>query len=408
MRRPRTRVAACVVMAGAACLAPTQPKPASQGDAVPAALLSRADLHYTTPAPRPEEGMPLGNGRMGTLVWTTPSALRFQINRVDVYPSGSASTSFPERNSEYASGIGFVDVALGGPALVGPAFAQHLELHDALMTVRGAGVTARLLAWHAQDVIAIEIDDQRPRPQPVTVRLRMLRFAAQPLDGDLEKRTQAHIAAVRRFEHLAVSQLHLRGETTALTQEFTEGEHVNKTALVAAVVGRNARPEIAHESEVHLVVPPARGRFVVLLGSASTFDVNADVLGSAARSAEAAGRTGFPGLLRDNTSWWRAFWDRGFVDLASADGDAEYVETGYHYFLYLMASSSRGRFPPKFNGMIWNTGGDMRAWGTQHWFAVKAWARTATAFPPGSSICATWSPTTPRGSSCVARRSTAP
>ena len=34
-----------------------------------------------------------------------------------------------------------------------------------------------------------------------------------------------------------------------------------------------------------------------------------------------------------------------------------------------MASSSRGRFPPKFNGMIWNTGGDMRAWGTQHWFA---------------------------------------
>ena len=295
MRSPRTRVAACVVMAAAASLAPTQPKPASQGGAVPAALLSRADLHYTTPAPRPEEGMPLGNGRMGTLVWTTPSALRFQINRVDVYPSGSASTSFPERNSEYASGIGFVDVALGGPALVGPAFAQHLELHDALMTVRGAGVTARLLAWHAQDVIAIEIDDQRPRPQPVTVKLRMLRFAAQPLDGDLETRTQAHIVAVRRFEHLAVSQLHLRGETTALTQEFTEGEHVNKTALVAAVVGRNARPEIAHESEVQLVVPPARGRFVVLLGSASTFDLKEDVLGSAARVG--GGRRQRPGFL---------------------------------------------------------------------------------------------------------------
>jgi hypothetical protein len=82
-----------------------------------------------------------------------------------------------------------------------------------------------------------------------------------------------------------------------------------------------------------------------------------------------AGGTGFPRLLSDNAAWWRVFWERGFIDLASADGEADYVETGYHYFLYLMASSSRGRFPPKFNGMLWNTGGDMRAWGTEHWFA---------------------------------------
>ena len=45
------------------------------------------------------------------------------------------------------------------------------------------------------------------------------------------------------------------------------------------------------------------------------------------------------------------------------------MEQHYHYFLYLMASSSRGKFPPKFNGMIWNTGGDQRTWGAQHWYA---------------------------------------
>lgn len=31
-------------------------------------LVSRADLHYTEPAPRGEAGQPIGNGRMGTLV----------------------------------------------------------------------------------------------------------------------------------------------------------------------------------------------------------------------------------------------------------------------------------------------------------------------------------------------------
>jgi hypothetical protein len=32
------------------------------------ALISRADLRYDAPAARSEEGMPLGNGRMGSLV----------------------------------------------------------------------------------------------------------------------------------------------------------------------------------------------------------------------------------------------------------------------------------------------------------------------------------------------------
>ena len=48
---------------------------------------------------------------------------------------------------------------------------------------------------------------------------------------------------------------------------------------------------------------------------------------------------------------------------------AKRAQAGYHYFLYLMASSScGGAYPPKFNGMLWNTGGDVRAWGAQHWF----------------------------------------
>src|SRR4051794_2296863 len=50
-----------------------------------ARLLARADLVYDSPAPRSEEGIPIGNGRMGSLVWTTPNAIRLQINRVDVY-----------------------------------------------------------------------------------------------------------------------------------------------------------------------------------------------------------------------------------------------------------------------------------------------------------------------------------
>src|SRR5580765_7999318 len=73
------------------------------------ALVSRADLNYATPATRSEEGMLVGNGRMGSLVWTTPSALRFQINRSEVFAEDSSTFSFPEADSDYASGCGYLD-----------------------------------------------------------------------------------------------------------------------------------------------------------------------------------------------------------------------------------------------------------------------------------------------------------
>src|SRR4051794_40807387 len=75
-----------------------------------AALVSRADLDYDRPVARGEEGMPLGNGRMGSLVWTAPTALKLQINRVDVFGSNCATNSFPERNTDYCGACALVDL----------------------------------------------------------------------------------------------------------------------------------------------------------------------------------------------------------------------------------------------------------------------------------------------------------
>ena len=73
-------------------------------------IVSRADLRYDTPVARSEEGLPIGNGRMGTLAWTVPTALKFQINRVDVFSNDSRTRSFLERHSDYCCGVGFVDI----------------------------------------------------------------------------------------------------------------------------------------------------------------------------------------------------------------------------------------------------------------------------------------------------------
>ena len=102
-------------------------------------LVSRADLIYQKPVPRSEEGMPIGNGRMGSLVWTTPTQLRFQINRADVYGSNSASNSFFERHTDYCGGCAFLDIDFH-PASPFPksGFRQRLSVYDGALAIEGA------------------------------------------------------------------------------------------------------------------------------------------------------------------------------------------------------------------------------------------------------------------------------
>src|SRR3954452_19352726 len=150
------------------------------------ALVSRADLDYDKPATRSEEGMPIGNGRMGSLVWTTPSAVHFQINRVDVFGQDSNTVSFPKQDSDYASDCGYVDinvVSAGEDVFGGERFNQHLYVYEALDAIRGNGVTVRVIVLPKHDVMAVQINDQRDRPEPINVDLRMLRYAIQNITG---------------------------------------------------------------------------------------------------------------------------------------------------------------------------------------------------------------------------------
>jgi hypothetical protein len=338
-------------------------------------LVSRADLHYDQPVARSEEGLPVGNGRMGSLVWTTPSALKFQINRVDVFANNSATNSFPERNSDYCGGCGFVDidfVDFGENAFPSEATSQHLSLYDGAMAVKGAGVAARVFAWPERDVIVVEVNDQRQRPATVNVNLRTLRYLGQPVPARSGAPADANATVVRTRNHTALSRLRIQEDRILLAQEFREGEYYCGSAAAVGVVGRKAKAQVAHQTEVRLALEPGQGAFTVLIASAASFDPQEDVAAAALNHLEAAAAKGRDELAQASREWWHEFWSRAFVHLHSAEGTADYIEQHYTYFLYVMASSSRGKFPPKFNGMLWSTGGDLRTWGAQYWWANQS------------------------------------
>jgi len=320
--------------------------------------IEKADLFYDKPVSRSEEGMPVGNGRMGSLVWTTPSSLKFQINRVDIFGNNSASNNFFERNTDYCSGAGFVDidfVTWGEDVFTVPGFKQHLSCYDGIVSTGGRKINTRTIAWNEQDVMAINVEDLRDIPQAITINLRMLRDSI-----------------VKRGNHTATSRLKIIDNQIVLTQRFEEDNYFCCSSVVIGVSGREAHTRIANNTELQLIAKPGNEPFTIYFSSAATFDKNEDIILAARRQMDAAMTKGFETILESNMKWWSSFWEKSYVRLRSNDGEADFIEKYYNYFMYVMASSSLGAFPPKFNGMIWTTGGDARKWGNMYWGANQS------------------------------------
>ncbi|HEY1789583.1 MAG TPA: DUF5703 domain-containing protein [Verrucomicrobiae bacterium] len=335
-------------------------------------MVSQGDLDYINPAARSEEGMPVGNGRMGSLVWTTPAALHFQINRCDVFGEDSSTVSFPQADSDYAAGCGFLDINLtsaGDDVFAGKKFHQHLSIYDALMTAEGNGVTARVLAWPQHDVMAVEIDDRRKRPEPIDIDLEMLRYQIQRVTGHNYQLATNHADLFQTAEQTALSTLDIRDGRIFLTQEFHENTFYDTSAVGVSIIGRKSKAIYLNGSTVQLSAAPGRGTFTILISSAASFDPREDAAALAAEELQSAESKRFSGLQNETTAWWHDFWRKGFVYMHSNSGQADFVEANYTYFIYLMGASSRGDYPPRFGGMLWRTTGDMSRWGSQYWWA---------------------------------------
>lgn len=318
--------------------------------------LENSDLVYDRPAASPDAGQPIGNGRMGTMVWTSPDAVHLQINRVDVFAVNRDHQGRPAwvgSTTDYCGGIASVVVHVGGqPFAPGEnAFLQRLSLENAECAIEGRGVQVRCFISANSDVLVMEVDDQRASPEPLRVAVSMLRKPE-----------------VRAAENIATSTFIEDKSRIVLTQRFRERDYHNASAVAVGVAGEGGA-EIDRTSVTSrtLILPAARSKRVILISSAAAWKPVSDVAEAAGALVSAAGSRSVDDLRASHQVWWRRFWSRTFVKLKSADGRAEQAGRWRNLHLYHMASTSRGELPPKWNGSLFVTTGDQRQWGSQFW-----------------------------------------
>jgi len=328
-------------------------------------IVSRSDLIYEKPAARPVEGQPIGNGRMGTMVWTSPAAIHLQINRVDVFAVNCNHQGRPGQigsDTDYCGGIAGVTIDFGGQpfAPVEKQFRQRLSLANAECTIESPAIQARMFVSADSDLLVMEIDDQRPSPEPLKVTVSMLR---KPV--------------VKTGEHVATTNFAEDKSRIVLVQRFSELDYHNASAVVVGLIGDGKAESNATGETRTLVLSGARGKRTVLIGSAAAWSPKADPAATAMSLVKKAESQSVAALRASHQNWWQDFWSRTFVDLSSDDGQAQRAQRWRDLHLYHMASSSRGELPPKWNGSLFVTTGDQRQWGSQYW----VWTTEMLYFP---------------------------
>ena len=319
-------------------------------------LVSQGDIHLDGPVNRSEAGMPIGNGVTGSLAWTSPQSLKFQMNRVDVFANSSATHSFPERNTDYACVCGYVDIDFPGFSkdVFTKEMKQHLSIYDGTLTLTGNDVTCTVFAWRQADIMIVHVEDRRTDASGGIVRLRMMR---PPF-----VRTRSHTAESALIDRTK------EGEGIILTQDFKEDEYICSSAVAVEVKGKACRSVELSERELALYLEPGKGDYEIVIGTAASFAESAQSLSKVISAMKIASAERYENIIEQNRNWWHEYWTQGYIQLSSKDGKAELVSLHYSYFLYLMASCSwGGDFPPNYGGLIWSTKGDLRAWGAQFW-----------------------------------------
>jgi hypothetical protein len=337
------------------------------------AYLHQHRVIYERPARNWGDGLPLGNGRVGALVWGGgDQPLRLDLDRADLWaatPEGRSLGRFYAGSlilglARASSGA---DWASPAPASA-PAFLQELHLGTAEVTTRDGGfnVVARVLA--ERDVVEVLIEWHGDAPAEFSVRLE--RPAMPLLESDLlaPALVNGSWSAVRSEadKRRARETVEQAPQTTPLVSLLPAAAllvHVvpnMSCVMAAAVAGRRgvwtdtSAPRLASATTILRLNPGSRVRVLVAVVS-DRLDCTppnrpADPCGQALRRLRAARRDRQTGSAQASATpdahrrWWQHFWQRSFVEFPDKLAENLWYLGAYHQASFSRSCQASGFF----------------------------------------------------------------
>lgn len=309
------------------------------------------DVAWTTLGTNENDSMPVGNGDIAANVWTEQSG--------DLVVLVAKSDSWAE-NGQLMK-LGRVRVHLDPSPFAGATgFTQTLKLENGSIELKRGKNSLRLWVDANHPVMRMETHLERPAELLAALELwrkPQLSSATNQPDhrGDLMFPPKLDRLAWCHYDSSSVYPGYLHEQhLDALIGKYPDP--LLHRCFGAALYGSG----LASVDERTLKSIAPQKDFTVELvaltesnaASPQGWKENVDVL------------AGQMSLLNPATAWsnhelwWQNFWDRSWIQVGGGV-DAENVSQGYALQRYMMACSSRGAFPAKFNGGLFTVGHDM-------------------------------------------------
>ncbi len=338
--------------------------------------LSQHDIVYLSPPEDPMLGLPIGNGDLGALLWTTESRLILAINKCDTWDD-SAPGSFQgwdaQHEDQYTSlrHCGRLVIDFGCPVfdlLYQQAFEARLQLATAIASLRATTPFARAVtsAYISAEHHALVVHCEFERPEAAAPQIQLERWGS---------RTFAHwYSQVNRDagQGLGGTETSVERGRIVIRQKL----RTLSFALAAQVVPDRGTvaPRRLHSRAAAVELPPELRTGFTVYVTAVTSENHPDPVSAAHRNLDQAVAAGETAVRAKHQADWRRFWSASMVDLPE-----KYLENIWHTNLYLANSSSRGAYPPHFCNGIWGWNRDFLPWNYYFHWNMQWYARPLAA-----------------------------
>lgn len=309
--------------------------------------LQRYNIQYSHPITSWDEGLPLGNGRMGCLLYGD-SPIRLSVDRVDLWDTRPH-----------------------------PATQEDGFCYQNLVKLSQSG---KQEDWQERDRLFERIYGEYPYPSKITAGRMELSFAKELKDYSAKVDIQKAIGTVSAGEESIEAFVHA---TRFLGVAKVKGEfalHLHIPNYISSVpkqsresnltvqmsMGYPAADFISQDGFTYYVQKThtdlSYGVFVYTVKKSTCTELyftvqtnrdHADFVAHAKALLSEAATIGYRELKREHTVWWEAYWQKSQISV----GD-ELLEKTYYRSWYLFASCSRkGSYPMPLQG-VWTADND--------------------------------------------------
>ena len=322
--------------------------------------VARHDLVYLSPPDDPMEGLPLGNGELGALVWCEISRLIIVFNKSDLwdemphddFKNWNAAQEDKSTTLRHGCRI-IIDFHL-------PIF-ETIYLNDfkAVLAISEGSVNISvqtpfgLLSFSA--FIAYEKDVLACRVVPgfkqdVSYDITVERFGS---------RTFSHwYYLINRDPSIGLggTSSFADGNMIGIEHRLSGGEF---TAASLMPFERETTQPNSHSVSMRLSQEDGLIDFFATI----TSPLEGNSASAAKEILTAAEKQGFDALLQESRGKWKDFWQRSFICL-----DDDYTDNLWHLTMYYMRCCQGGKYPGRFINGLWGWYHDAQPWNFYfHW-----------------------------------------